>query len=480
MIETVVGWLNGIIWNHLLIYLLIGTGLYFTVRSRFMQFRLFAHSWAALLGSRHGSKGGISSFQAFCIGLSSRVGTGNIAGVAIALTLGGPGAIFWMWVVALLGMATAFIEATLAQLFKLPQPDGTFRGGPAYYIERGLGSRLWGSVFAVLLIITFGLTFNAVQANTIADTFSSAHGIPPLLTAIVLVLLAAPILFGGMRAIAKVAELLLPFMALGYLLLAAIVVGMNADRVPEALDLILRSAFGLEQAVGGAIGGIGAAMLNGVKRGLFSNEAGMGSAPNAAATATLPHPAAQGLVQAIGVFVDTIVICSATAFIVLVSGLYDPAQPGAVEGATLTQAAVAASFGSIGMAFMSVVIFCFAFSSIIGNYAYADGNLTYLGARSAALSGFKLLVLLAIVGGCLGELPLVWALADTTMGLMALVNLVAIVLLAPWALGALKDYEQSRSHGVPVFNSYPNPHLPGRIGTGVWRKEPAMGTAPGE
>ncbi|WP_211112527.1 alanine/glycine:cation symporter family protein [Azospirillum sp. SYSU D00513] len=477
MIDTVIAWMNTIIWNHLLIYLLLGAGLYFTVRSRFIQLRLFAHAWSALLGSRQDSEGGISSFQAFCIGLSSRVGTGNIAGVAIALTLGGPGAIFWMWMVALVGMATAFVEATLAQMFKLRQPDGTYRGGPAYYIERGLGSRFWGSVFAVLLIVTFGLTFNAVQANTIAATFGTAHGVPTIVTAGILVLLAAPVLFGGIRAVARVAEWLLPFMALAYLALTAVVLGMNVDRIPEAFSLIIRSAFGLDEAVAGSVGGIGAALLNGVKRGLFSNEAGMGSAPNAAATATLPHPASQGLVQAVGVFVDTIVICTATALIILVSGVYDPTQSGAVEGATLTQVAVSSAFGGIGTVFMSVVIFCFAFSSILGNYAYADGNLTYLGARSKGLAAFKVLVLLAIFGGCLGELPVVWALADTTMGLMALVNLVAILLLGRWAFGALRDYEQGRHSGAPVFNSHPNPHLPGRIGTGVWRREADAGTS---
>lgn len=390
--------------------------------------------------------------------------------MAIALTLGGPGPIFWMWMVALVGMATAFVEATLAQLFKVPQPDGTFRGRPAYYIERGLGSRLWGGIFAVLLIFTFGLTFNAVQANTIADTLSSTHGIPPLFTAIGLVILAAPVLFGGVRAIARVAEWLLPIMALAYLTLAGVIVALHVDRVPEMIALIVRSAFGLDQATAGAFGGVAAALLNGVKRGLFSNEAGMGSAPNAAATATVAHPATQGFIQSLGVFVDTIIICSATAFIILVSDVYDPAQPTAVAGATLTQASVAEWFGSFGLMFMTLVIFLFAFSSILGNYAYADGNLTYLGASAPMAQVFKVVVLLAVVGGCLGELPTVWSLADVAMGLMALVNLVAIVLLGRWAFGALADYEQALPRGAPLFNSKANPHLPARIGTGVWRR----------
>jgi len=470
MFDAFIQWANTLIWDHLLIYVLLGAGAYFTIRTRFLQFRRFGYFWSALSHSREGAGQGISGFQAFCIGLASRVGTGNIAGVAIALTLGGPGAIFWMWMVALVGMATAFIEATLAQLFKVQQPDGTFRGGPAYYIERGLGSRLWGSVFAVLLIFTFGLTFNAVQANTIAETLNSAHGIPPLFTAIGLVVLAAPVLFGGMRAIARVAEWMLPIMALAYVALALVIIGLHVQKIPEVLSLIVRSAFGVDQAAAGAFGGVAAALLNGVKRGLFSNEAGMGSAPNAAATATVGHPASQGFIQALGVFIDTIIVCSATAFIVLASDLYDPARPAEIAGATLTQASVAAQFGTAGMAFMTAVIFLFAFSSILGNYAYADGNLTYLGASAPMVQGFKVIVLLAVAGGCLGELPIVWALADVAMGLMALVNLTAIILLGRWAFGALADYEQALPQGPPMFDSQANPHLPDQIGTGVWRR----------
>lgn len=469
MFDAAIQWANTLIWDHLLIYVLLGAGAYFTIRTRFIQFRMFGHFWSALVHSREGAGEGITGFQAFCIGLASRVGTGNIAGVAIALTLGGPGAIFWMWMVALVGMATAFIEATLAQLFKVPQPDGTFRGGPAYYIERGLGSRLWGCIFAILLISTFGLAFNAVQANTIADTLSSAHGIPPLVTAIGLVILAAPVLFGGMRAIARVAEWMMPIIAMAYVALALIIIGLHVERIPEVFSLIVRSAFGFDQAAAGAFGGIAAALLNGVKRGLFSNEAGMGSAPNAAATATVSHPATQGFVQSLGVFVDTIIVCSATAFIVLVSGVYDPSQPTAVAGASLTQASVASTFGALGMAFMTLVIFLFAFSSILGNYAYADGNLTYLGASASAIQVFRVVVLLAVAGGCLGELPIVWGLADVAMGLMALVNLGAILLLGRWAFGALADYEQALPQGRPSFDARANPHLPAGLGTSVWQ-----------
>ena len=350
-------------------------------------------------------------------------------------------------------MATAFVEATLAQRFKAPQPDGTFRGGPAYYIERGLGSRLWGSIFAVLLIFTFGLAFNAVQANTIADTLNSSHGIPPLVTAIGLVILAAPVVFGGMRTIARVAEWMLPLMALIYVALVLIIIVLNIGQLPGAIALIIRSALGLDQATAGAFGGVAAALLNGVRRGLFFNEAGMGSAPNAAAT--VRHPVTQGFIQAFGVFVDTIIICSATAFIILLSGVYDPAQPSEVAGAAPTQASLAAWFGTGGIMLMTLVIFLFAFSSILGNYAYADGNLTYLGASAPMVTAFRVIVLVAVAGGSLAALPTVWSVADVAMGLMALVNLVAILLLGRWALGALADSRELCPTGPHRSNPRP-------------------------
>jgi AGCS family alanine or glycine:cation symporter len=304
-------------------------------------------------------------------------------------------------------MATAFVEATLAQVFKVPQPDGSFRGGPAFYIRDGLGAPAWAAVFAVLLLFTFGLAFNAVQANTIAAVAAETAGVPSWGTAAVLVLLAAPVVFGGTRAVARVAEWMAPAMALAYVALALVIVALNIGRVPDVLGLIVRSAFGLDPAVAGVTGGIMAAVLNGVRRGLFSNEAGMGSAPNAAATATTAHPATQGMLQSLGVFVDTLVVCSATAFIILVSGVYDPARVGAVEGATLTQAAVAGTFGAVGTAFMAVAVFLFAFSSILGNYCYADGNLTFLRAPPAAVAGFRVAVLAAVAGGSVAALPVV-------------------------------------------------------------------------
>ena len=468
-LQAVIDPVSGFLWGTVLIYVLLAAGVYFSVRTRFVQVRLFGHLWHVVLGSRQGAQGGISSFQAFCIGLASRVGTGNIAGVAIALTVGGPGAIFWMWCVAFLGMATGFIEATLAQIFKVPQPDGTFRGGPAYYIERGLGSRTWGMIFAVLLIFTFGVAFNGVQANTIADVLQGAHTVPPIYTGVILAVLAAPIFFGGMRTIAKVAEIVLPLMALGYILLGAVMILMHLGNVPHAIGLIVGSAFGFAPAAGGIAGGFSAALLNGVKRGLFSNEAGMGSAPNTAATATVAHPATQGLVQSLGVFVDTMVICTMTALIVLVSGLYDGGTNGGISGAALTQAAVTASFGVAGQWFMTIMVFAFAFSSVLGNYAYADANLTFLHASPRAFFIFRIVALLAVFAGSVAELPLVWALADVAMGLMTLVNIGALLGLTRWALAALADYEAQRAAGrVPVFVIGNIAAPPGTLPGDVW------------
>jgi AGCS family alanine or glycine:cation symporter len=321
-------------------------------------------------------------------------------------------------------------------------PDGTFRGGPAFYIERGLGSRSWGMVFAVLLIFTFGIAFNAVQANTIAGVLQSAHTVPLWATGIILAVLAAPVFFGGLRAVAKVAEVLLPAMAVAYILLAVVMLLLHAGAIPTALRLIVESAFGLAPVAGGVGSGIALALLNGVKRGLFSNEAGMGSAPNTAATATVAHPAIQGFIQSLGVFVDTMVVCTATALIILVSGLYDPANPTAIAGAGLTQEAVASTFGIAGQWFMTMMVFAFAFSSVLGNYAYADANLSFLRANPMVFAVFRVMALLAVAAGSIVALPLVWALADVAMGLMALVNIVAMLMLWPYARAVLADYER--------------------------------------
>ena len=465
--------ITSVMYNWVLCFLLVGAGLWFTIRSRALQVRLFGRMVALVTRSGGDAEGGISSFQAFAVGLASRVGTGNIAGVAIALTIGGPGSIFWMWCVAALSMATAFVESTLAQLFKVRGPGRTFVGGPAYYIERGLGSRRWGVVFAFLLIFAFGFAFNMVQANSISDTFSQVHGVSPGVTALVLVALAAPVLFGGTQRIAKISGVALPIIAGLYLLLALVVIALNVAALPDAFGLIFRSAFGLEQAAGGVAGGLFASMVNGIKRGLFSNEGGMGSAPNAAATATVSHPAKQGLVQSLGVFVDTMVVCTATALIILVSGVYDPTL-GAAAGGALTTAAVASTLGSWAIPLMSGMIFLFAFTSVLGNYSYAQVNFDFLGVKGRVLTALRILVLAAVALGALVDLEVAWSIADIAMGFMALVNLVAIVRLAPWALGALRDYEQRLRSRNPEswFDGTNNPHLPGDLPGGIWVGEP--------
>ncbi|WP_155371240.1 alanine/glycine:cation symporter family protein [Catellatospora vulcania] len=470
--QSLIDPISAFLWNYVLVYLLIGAGLYFTLRTRAVQFRLFPKMISEMRGSRSGEDTGVSSFQAFCVGLASRVGTGNIAGVAIALTLGGPGAIFWMWIVGLVGMATAFIEATLAQVFKVRGPDGAFRGGPATYIQRGLGSRPWGCVFAVLLILTFGIAFNMVQANTIADVVSTLRSSERKLgVAVALVLVTAPVLFGGIRRIARVAEYVVPVMAAVYLLLAAVIVLLNLGEVPGMLATIVKSAFGLDPALAGVAGGVSAALLNGAKRGLFSNEAGMGSAPNAAATATTSHPARQGLIQSLGVFVDTILICTATAFIVMLGGesVYQPGKASADTGASLTQAAVAAQLGGWSNWLMAVLVTVFAFSSILGNSSYALVNLDFLRARPAVQTAFRIVVLVAVAIGSVVALEPVWALADVAMALMALVNLTAILLLSKWAFGMLDDFEAAARLGrEPAFTATGNPHLPKPLDTDVW------------
>lgn len=469
--------ISNVLWTYVLVYVLVAAGIYFSVRTRFVQIRYFGRMIGQLRSSRTGGDG-ITSFQAFCIGLASRVGTGNIAGVAIALTLGGPGAVFWMWVVALLGMATALIEATLGQIFKVRAGDGSFRGGPAFYIERGLGSRAGGIVFAVLLVFTFGIAFNMVQANAISDVLYGAHEISPAWTSVGLLVLSAPVLFGGLRRVARVAEVVLPVLALAYVLLALTVVMLNITHLPHVFSEIVGGAFGARELAGGFTGGIAAAMLNGVKRGLFSNEAGMGSAPNVAATATVSHPVKQGLIQSLGVFVDTMIVCSATAFIILVSGVYDPGNSG-MAGATLTQSAVAANLGSWTIVLMTVLVFVFAYSSVLGNYVYAEVNLFYLGARTHVITAFRVVVLGAVALGALSKLDLVWAVADVAMGLMALVNLVAIVLLGKWAFAALQDFHRQAAAGAdPVFVAT-DAGLPGVLPGDIWqphdRAEPVAG-----
>ncbi len=465
LISTTNNWIT----THILIVMLIGAGIYFTIRTGFVQIRLFGQMVKQVFDSRDVDGDGISSFQAFAIGIASRVGTGNIAGVAIAVTLGGPGAVFWMWLVAFLGMATAFIEATLAQLFKIRWHDGTFRGGPAFYIQRGLGSRTWGVVFALFLICSFGISFEMVQANTIAATLETQFKMSPWATAAILLVLCGPIVYGGLKAVAKASEIVAPLMAIVYIGLAVAVVLMNLDKVGPTFSLIVENAFGLGETLGGLAGSMSAAMMNGVRRGLFSNEAGEGSAPNAASTAHVTHPAKQGLIQSAGVFVDTILVCSATAFILF------NADPEALKpywassdpaGADMTITALESTLGSWAGPVMVVLICVFAGSSVIGNFAYAEVNMDFLTKGKAW--GDKLLkaiVIVSIVLGSVAELKLVWNFADLTMTGMALINIVSIVMLGKWAFGALQDYLRNRER---PFVATGNPSMPGELPTDIW------------
>jgi AGCS family alanine or glycine:cation symporter len=473
-LTDLISFINNILWGSVLIYLLIGTGIFFTIRTGFIQFRHFGHMFSVLKNSNKSDSSGISSFQALCTSLAARVGTGNLTGVAIAITAGGPGAVFWMWVVAVIGMATSFIESTLAQLYKTKDDQGNYRGGPAYYMEKGLGMRWMGVLFSIFLIIAFGLVFNAVQSNSIAQATAVAFGVKPLYAGIALVLLSGAIIFGGLRSIAKTAELIVPFMAIAYLALAFWVVGHNLSRMPEVLLLIFKSAFGLQEAAAGAVGyGIAQAMTQGIQRGLFSNEAGMGSAPNAAASATPypPHPASQGYVQMFGVFIDTLVICSATAAIILSSGALDHA-PGAISGIELTQRALASSVGGWGSIFIATAIFFFGFTSIIANYSYAESNLVFLEHNHpAGLMLFRCCTLGMVMFGTLAELPLVWKMADLSMAMMAITNLIAILLLSGVALKLAKDYNHQRSIGrLPTFDISQYPEIQQQVEPGIWDK----------
>ncbi|WP_227429954.1 alanine/glycine:cation symporter family protein [Psychrobacter sp. I-STPA6b] len=439
-------------WYGLLVFLLIGAGLYFTVVTRFIQFRHFFHMWGLLKSSGQGRKdGGISSFEALMTSLAARVGTGNLAGVAIAIYLGGPGAVFWMWMTAILGMSTSFIESSLAQAYKIPHTDNVYRGGPAYYIQEGLKMRWLAILFALCLLMAFGLAFNGVQANTIAQATREAFNVPEWITGLVLVALVAPIVFGGMRSVARVAGKVVPLMAILYILLALFIIVTNFSQFPAAIAHIFKSAFGLEQAAGGVLGyGIAQAMINGIKRGLFSNEAGMGSAPNAAAAAkTSPnHPATQGFMQMLGVFMDTLVICTATASIIILSGVVNPDVE--QEGIQLTQFALSQYVGDMGVYFVAIAIFFFSFTSIIANYSYGESNIEFIAGDKNAKWAVMLLrvALLAMVFvGSMASLPAVWNFADLSMGLMAIINLIAILWLSPVALRILRDYENQVKAG---------------------------------
>ncbi|MGW9230488.1 alanine/glycine:cation symporter family protein [Pseudorhizobium sp. NPDC055634] len=465
--------INLVLWEYVLVYGLLAVGLYFTIRLKLIQFLHFGEMFRVLKGAPTEDKAGISPFQALTVSLASRVGTGNIAGVAVALYLGGPGAIFWMWMVALVGMATAYSESALAQLYKIKNAEGMYRGGPAFYIARGLRAPWAGGIFSVCLILSFGLVFNAVQANSIADAMEGAFGFPKLGVGIVVAILSGIVIFGGIRQIARVAEFVVPFMAGAYLLTAIYVLITNWSEVPGVVSTIFSSAFGLQEAAGGATGGIMAAMLNGVKRGLFSNEAGMGSAPNIAAVATPEphHPSSQGFVQALGVFIDTILVCTATAVMILLSSALVPDS--GVTGTQLTQAALNEHLGGFGSYFVAIAIFFFAFTSIIGNYSYAENAMTFLGAGTGIpIMILRSAVLLMVIWGAYETVTNVFNAADASMGLMATINLIAILLLSGTVAKLTKDYFAQRKAGQsPVFHAADYPELAGKIDNTIWTRD---------
>lgn len=465
--------INGWLWGNTLAYLLLGAGLYFTVRTRGIQIRYFWQGVREMIGgTRRRNPGDISPFQAFATGMASRVGVGNIAGVAIAISLGGPGAVFWMWVTALVGMASSVVECTLAQVYKERQADGTFRGGPAYYIRRGLGNRPLALAFSVALLLAFGFAFNAIQSNTIADILQQSYGWKPWLVGAVLVLISAPILGGGVRKVGLVAEYLVPVMAGLYFLITLYVLAKNVTAIPVTFQLIVQSAFGFAPAISGFAGyTLAQGLTMGVRRGLFSNEAGMGSAPNAAAMATTDHPATQGFLQMFGVFIDTIVVCSCTAFLILLSGVFVPGQE--MEGLRLTRHALEAQVGPWSRHFLAIAIFLFAYSSIIGNYAYAEGNVTFLNKRRAWVVIFRLLVLGAVYLGAVTKVELVWQVGDLSLALMITLNLIALLGLFGTARVVLRNFEAQRRQGVrhPTFFRQENDGIQGATADGVWTHE---------
>ena len=452
---------SDVIWTYLLVALLIGCGVFFTWKTHFVQFRmiremvrLLTDSATTLKGERH-----ISSFQAFAVSVATRVGTGNLAGVATAITIGGPGSVFWMWIIALIGSASAFVESTLAQLFKQKHKD-SFIGGPAYYILKGMRLKWMAALFAVLITITFGLSYNSIQSNTICSAMQQAFGISPLWMGVITAVLALAVVFGGIHRIAKVSSILVPLMAVGYFLLAFTVVILNIGILPDILMQIIKGAFGVEQFAGGTLG---ATMMTGIKRGLFSNEAGEGSAPNVAATAHVSHPVKQGLIQALGVFTDTLLVCSCTAFIILLSGDY---QSSGLNGIALTQMSLQNEIGATGSVFVAIAVFLFAFSSIIGNYYYGEANIRFLTPKKNALNIYRVFSAgIVVLFGAIASLDIVWNIGDVCMACLAACNLIAIICLGKYAFRLLDDYRAQKKKGIqdPVFTKDQLPEIADRI-----------------
>ena len=468
--------INEILWGSVLIYLLLCAGIWFTLRSGFVQFRYIRFFPRALRKSFIPQPDGLTAFQALCTSLAARVGSGNIAGVALAISMGGPGAVFWMWITALIGMATSFAECSLAQLYKCRDRNGQFRGGPAWYMERGLGMRWMGVLFSLFLLLSFGLVFNAVQASSVAFALDHAWQIPKWLTVSVLAALTLLVCTRGMHGIARLAQWLVPVMASLWVLTGLAIIAVNIDKMPQVISTIFTGAFGWLEATSGVMGyTFSQALTSGFQRGMFSNEAGMGSTPNAAAAAASwpPHPAAQGIVQMIGVFVDTVIICSATAVIILIAGLPDkPLTPN--ESILLTQHALVSLTGHWASGYLGLIVLLFAFTSIVANYAYAENNLVFL--RMDTRRNIWLLrmgVMAMIVLGAVINLTLVWHLADISMALMAITNLTAILLLSPVVKTLASDYLRQRKLGVkPHFDPARFPELQPHLAPDVWQNVP--------
>lgn len=443
--------INDVMYTYILIFMLVGVGIYFTIRTKGVQFRLLKDGIKSMLekGNKDGDKK-VSSFQALMISTASRVGTGNIAGIATAIVAGGPGAVFWMWVMALVGGASAFVESTLAQIYKVRGKD-QFYGGPSYYMEKALGKRWMGILFSVLLIICFAYGFNGLQAYNMSSALEYYIGdysntIWPMVLGIVLAGATAVIIFGGAHRIGFISSVIVPVMAVAYILMGIVTILINITEVPKVIVMIVENAFNFKAMAGGFAG---SAIVIGIKRGLFSNEAGMGSAPNASASAEVDHPVKQGLVQVISVFIDTILICSSTAMMLLLSGV--EGQSATLDGIAYVQTAISSNVGEWGIHFITFSIFAFAFSSLIGNYFYAESNIRFIKDNRIVLLVFRITCLVAIFLGTQSDFSLVWNLADVTMGLMAIVNIIAIFLLGGIVFKTLKHYEQKKKEGKPTI-----------------------------
>ncbi len=446
--------INDVMYTYILIILLVAAGLYFTIRTKGAQFRLFGDGLKSMLDKADNKEGEkkVSSFQALMISTASRVGTGNIAGIATAIATGGPGAVFWMWLMAIIGGASAFVESTLAQIYKVKKPDGQYRGGPSYYMERALGKRWMGILFSILLIICFAYGFNGLQAYNMSSTLEYyiddySNTVVPMIVGIVLALATAFVIWGGAHRIGFISSVIVPIMAAVYILIGLVTMVMNITELPGVFKMIFESAFDFKAMAGGFAG---SAIVIGIKRGLFSNEAGMGSAPNASASADVDHPVKQGLVQVISVFIDTILICSSTAMMLFVSGV--EGIPGKLDGIPFVQAAISENVGEWGIHFITFSIYAFAFSSVIGNYFYAESNILFIKDSKLLLNVFRFTCVIAVFLGAQADFSLVWNIADITMGLMAIVNIIAIFLLGKVAFKALKHYEMKKKAGEePVF-----------------------------